>query len=236
MLLEARVLSVVYGYHEAVRNLSFGLEPCELVSLLGAGGAGKTSVLNAVMGLEPARGGRIRFDAEDITRLPVHARTRRGIRMVQERSRVFPRLSVNENILTGTVGLEEGKLPLAARLDWLYGIFPSLRERRGRLAGTLNGGEQWQLAIARALVSAPRLLLVDEVATGLAPELADQVFGLLRRLNREYGLTILLAEQNAEAALRISDRSYVLEAGACRLSGTAAELREDPRLKAAFLG
>jgi branched-chain amino acid transport system ATP-binding protein len=235
MLLEVENLSVAYGDIEAVRDLGFTLDQGELVSIIGANGAGKTSILNAVMGIQAQKGGRIRFNGEDITRLPAHQRARRGIRMVPERSRVFPRLTVYENILTGVYGLRR-KLDLQARLQWLYGIFPRLLERRGQLASTLSGGEQQQLAIARALISEPRLLLVDEVSMGLMPILVEQVFALLRQLNKEYGLTILLVEQNAMASLKISDRGYVMETGSCALAGAAADLIEHPKVKEAYLG
>jgi len=235
MLLEVEDLSVTYGDIEAVRNLDFVLDQGELVSIVGANGAGKTSILNAVMGIEPIRGGRIRFAGEDITRLPVHARARLGIRVVPERSRVFPRLSVYENMMIGLYGLPKTGA-VQERLDWLYGIFPRLRERHGQLASTLSGGEQQQLAIARALISEPRLLLVDEVSMGLMPKLVDQVFALLRQLNREFGLSILLVEQNARASLKISDRAYVMETGTCTHSGAAGDLLADPKVLEAYLG
>ncbi|HNX31791.1 MAG TPA: ABC transporter ATP-binding protein [Holophaga sp.] len=235
MLLEVENLSVTYGDIAAVRSLSFVLDQGELVSIVGANGAGKTSILNAVMGIEPIRGGKIRFDGADITHLPVHERARRGIRVVPERSRVFPRLSVYENILTGVYGLRK-KVDVPARLKWLYEIFPRLEERHDQLASTLSGGEQQQLAIARALVSEPRLLLVDEVSMGLMPKLVDQVFELLRKLNKELGLTILLVEQNAMASLKISDRGYVMEVGTCAYEGAAADLIEHPKVVEAYLG
>jgi branched-chain amino acid transport system ATP-binding protein len=235
MLLEVENLSVTYGDIEAVRHLDFNLDQGELVTIVGANGAGKTSILNAVMGIIPIRGGRIRFAGEDITRVPVHARARRGIRVVPERSRVFPRLTVLENIMTGLYGLpKQGEAQ--KRMEWLYGIFPRLQERLGQLASTLSGGEQQQLAIARALVSQPRLLLVDEVSMGLMPILVEQVFALLSQLNRELGLTILLVEQNAMASLKISSRGYVMETGTCAYQGPAAELIEHPKVKEAYLG
>jgi branched-chain amino acid transport system ATP-binding protein len=235
MLLEVENLSVTYGDIEAVRNLDFLLDQGELVSIVGANGAGKTSILNAVMGITPIHRGRIRFDGRDITRLPVHHRARLGIRVVPERSRVFPRLTVLENIMIGLYGLpKQGSVQ--GRLDWLYGIFPRLLERRGQLASTLSGGEQQQLAIARALVSEPRLLLVDEVSMGLMPKLVDQVFELLGQLNRDHGLSILLVEQNAMASLKISHRGYVMETGTCGYQGPAAELLEHPKVKEAYLG
>jgi branched-chain amino acid transport system ATP-binding protein len=235
MLLEVENLSVTYGDIEAVRGLDFVLDQGELVSIVGANGAGKTSILNAVMGIEPIRTGTIRFAGEDITRLPVHQRARRGIRVVPERSRVFPRLSVYENILTGLYGLPKTG-QAQERLKWLYGIFPRLEERRNQLASTLSGGEQQQLAISRALISDPKVLLVDEVSMGLMPKLVDQVFELLHQLNREHGLSILLVEQNAMASLKISSRGYVMETGTCAHHGPADELLENPKVKEAYLG
>ena len=235
MLLEVENLSVTYGDIAAVRNLSFILDQGELVSIVGANGAGKTSILNAVMGIEPLSSGKILFNGEDITRLPVHERARRGSRVVPERSRGFPRLTVYENIITGVYGLTK-KVAVQTRLEWLYGIFPRLQERSGQLASTLSGGEQQQLAIARALISDPRLLLVDEVSMGLMPKLVDQVFALLHQLNKELGLTILLVEQNAMASLKISHRGYVMEVGTCAYEGAAEDLIEHPKVKEAYLG
>jgi branched-chain amino acid transport system ATP-binding protein len=235
MLLEATGLHVAYGDVRAVNGVSFALEEGELVSIIGANGAGKTSILNGIMGIVPLREGQIRFRGEDLTPLPAYRRARAGIRIVPERARVFPRLSVYENLMTGVYGLKN-KIDLPRRLDWLYGLFPILKERNRQPAATLSGGEQQQLAIARALVSDPKLLIVDEVSMGLMPKLVDQVFDLLARLNREQGLTILIVEQNAMASLAISRRAYVLETGVCVHSGPAAELMEDPKVKAVYLG
>jgi branched-chain amino acid transport system ATP-binding protein len=235
MLLEATGLHVAYGDVRAVNGVSFTLAEGELVSIIGANGAGKTSILNGIMGIVPLREGHIRFRGEDLTTMPAYRRARAGIRIVPERARVFPRLSVYENLMTGVYGLKD-KIDLPRRLDWLYGLFPILKERNRQPAATLSGGEQQQLAIARALVSDPKLLIVDEVSMGLMPKLVDQVFDLLARLNREQGLSILLVEQNAMASLAISRRAYVLETGVCVHSGPAAELMEDPKVKAVYLG
>ena len=235
MLLEASGLHVAYGDVRAVNGVSFALEEGELVSIIGANGAGKTSILNGIMGIVPLREGQIRFRGEDLTPLPAYRRARAGIRIVPERARVFPRLSVYENLMTGGYGLKN-KIDLPRRLDWLYDLFPILKERNRQPAATLSGGEQQQLAIARALVSDPKLLIVDEVSMGLMPKLVDQVFDLLARLNREQGLSIRLVEQNAMASLAISRRAYVLETGVCVHSGPAAELMEDPKVKAVYLG
>lgn len=235
VLLEVHDLRVSYGDIEAVQGVSFSLDAGELVSVIGVNGAGKTSILNAVMGLVPVRGGTVRFAGNSVEKLPAHTRARSGLRLVPERSRVFPRLTVYENLLTGAYGLRK-KIALAERLDWLYGLFPILKERRDQPAQTLSGGEQQQLAIARALISGPQLLLVDEVSMGLMPKLVDQVFELLAQLNRDHGLSILLVEQNALASLQIAHRAYVLETGSVVLEGRALDLLEDPRVQRAYLG
>ncbi len=191
MLLEVRDLSVCYGDIRAVDGISLQLDEGELVSVIGANGAGKSSLLNCVMGVVPGRGGSILYAGADISGLPSHRRAALGIRFVPERARVFPRLTVYENILTGAYRLK-GKIDLPGKLRMLYELFPVLEERRDQLASTLSGGEQQMLAISRALVSDPRLLLVDEVSMGLMPVLVDRVFDVLKMLNRERGLSILL--------------------------------------------
>ncbi len=235
MLLEARDLRVSYGDVEAVHGVSFHVEEGELVSIIGANGAGKTTILNTVMGIIPSRGGSIYFRDTEITALPSHIRARQGIRLVPERARVFPLLTVFENIMTGLYGLRKST-DVPSRLSWIYELFPVLKERAKQLAQTLSGGEQQQLAIARALVSQPRLLLVDEVSMGLMPILVEKVFEVLGYLNKEENLTILLVEQNALASLSISHRAYVLETGTISIEGDAGTLREDPGVRKAYLG
>jgi len=235
MLLEARDLRVTYGDVEAVHGVSFHVEEGELVSIIGANGAGKTTILNTVMGIIPSRGGSIYFRDTEITALPSHIRARQGIRLVPERARVFPLLTVFENIMTGLYGLRKST-DVPSRLSWIYELFPVLKERAKQLAQTLSGGEQQQLAIARALVSQPRLLLVDEVSMGLMPILVEKVFEVLGYLNKEENLTILLVEQNALASLSISHRAYVLETGTISIEGDAGTLREDPGVRKAYLG
>ncbi len=235
MLLDVRDLHISYGDIEAVCGVSFHLEKGELVSIIGVNGAGKSSILQSVMGLFPPNGGTIMYKGEEITALPAHARARMGIRMVPERSRIFPRLTVYENLMTGVYGLRH-KVPVQERIEWLYEVFPVLKERRDQMGQTLSGGEQQQLSIARALISDPELLLIDEVSMGLMPKLVDEVFALLQRLNREHKLSMLLVEQNAAASLAICTRAYVLETGTCVLQGEAAELAENPRVKEVYLG
>jgi branched-chain amino acid transport system ATP-binding protein len=235
MLLEVSDLHISYGDIRAVAGVSFVLAEGELVSIIGANGAGKTSILGGLMGMVPVERGRIRFKGEDVHGRPAFERARAGIRLVPERARVFPRLSVRENLMTGVYGLHR-KVDVDSRIAWLHELFPILKERSGQPASTLSGGEQQQLAIARALISNPDLLLVDEVSMGLMPKLVDRVFAVLAQLNREHGLTILLVEQNAMASLEISHRAYVIETGVCVYEGRAGELLEDPKLKAAYLG
>jgi branched-chain amino acid transport system ATP-binding protein len=235
MLLEVRDLRIAYGDIEAVHGVSFSVEEGELVSIIGANGAGKSSILNAIMGLVPCRSGSIRFKEAEFSRMAAHERARAGIRLVPERARVFPRLTVRENLRTGLYGIHD-RTREEKQLEWLYSLFPILAERSGQNAATLSGGEQQQLAIARALISDPRLLLVDEVSMGLMPKLVDEVFRVLQDLNRQKGLTILLVEQNALASLEISNRSYVLETGRIQFEGESRILKDDPRVREAYLG
>ena len=235
MLLDARNLHIAYGDIKAVSGVSFFLEKGELVSIIGANGAGKTSILNGIMGIVPLNEGQIQFNSTEVASLATHRRAKAGIRIVPERARVFPRLSVYENLMTGVYGLRKA-INVDHQIAWLYDLFPILQERNDQPANTLSGGEQQQLAIARALISNPQLLLVDEVSMGLMPKLVDQVFEVLKQLNRQKGLTILLVEQNAMASLEISHRAYVLETGRCVHEGQAAALMEDPKVKEVYLG
>ena len=235
MLLDARDLHITYGDIRAVNGVNFYLEKGELVSIIGANGAGKTSILNGIMGIVPLKKGKIHFDNEEMTSLVTYQRARAGIRMVPERARVFPRLTVYENLMTGVYSLHK-TINVDDQITWLYDLFSILKERNDQPANTLSGGEQQQLAIARALISNPKLLLVDEVSMGLMPKLVDQVFRVLRQLNRERGLTILLVEQNAMASLEISHRAYVLETGKYVHEGLAKDLLEDPKVKEVYLG
>lgn len=232
-MLEVKDLCVAYGDIEAVHGISFEIENGELVSIIGSNGAGKTTTLRAIMGLQPVRSGSVIFDGGDITGLPAHKRAQMGIRLVPERARCFPQLSVYENLMMGVYGNSSA---LKGQLDSIYSLFPILRERSRQSANTLSGGEQQQLAIARALVSSPRLLLVDEVSMGLMPKLTAEVFDVLRSLNRDKGLTILLVEQNALASLNISDRGYVLETGNIVVHGIARDLMANERVRESYLG
>ncbi|MEW6048374.1 MAG: ABC transporter ATP-binding protein [Bacillota bacterium] len=223
-----------YGSIPALRDVSLEVRDGEVVALLGANGAGKTTTLRCIVGLLRPQGGRVTFRGEDITRRSTVEVVRKGVSMVFEGRRVFPELTVWENLLIGGYLVKEAgerQRLLAQMLD----RFPRLAERKGQLAGSLSGGEQQMLAMARALMSRPSLLLLDEPSMGLAPKVVDEVFDIIVGLHRE-GTTILLVEQNAARALEIADRAYVLETGSIVLQGTAKDLLDDPTVRRAYLG
>ena len=233
-LLEVRNLEVTYGEFAAVRGVSFEVRQGDLVTIIGANGAGKSTTLRAIMGLQRPRAGQIVFAGTDITTEPAHLRARRGISLVPEGRRILPDLTVEENLRLGAYALKAAG-DVEAALQRAYGLFPRLRERAGQRGKTLSGGEQQMLAIARSLVSRPRLLLLDEVSLGLMPTLVEQTFETIRELHRQ-GATILLVEQNARMALSVATRGYVLETGSITLSGSAADLAADSKVKKAYLG
>ena len=232
-LLGVERLSVSYGAVQAVRGLSLHVKQGEVVALLGANGAGKSSTLLAIVGLVRPSAGRVVFRGEDITGLPTERIVRTGLTLVPEGRRLFPELTVSENLAIGEVhpGGERGVLSQ----EELFGIFPVLRERRGQLAGTLSGGEQQQLAIARALMSSPDLLLLDEPSLGLAPRLAELLFDLIGTLH-ERGLTMLLVEQNVSLALQVARRAYVLASGDLKMEGSSADLLATTGISRTYLG
>ncbi|MBL8441922.1 MAG: ABC transporter ATP-binding protein [Betaproteobacteria bacterium] len=233
-MLEVTGLAVAYGGIRAVRGITFHVAEGETVALIGANGAGKTTTLKALARVLGAAGGHVRFLGQEITRLPVHRLVRTGIALVPEGRGVFPRLSVAENLAMGAF-VRRDRESIAADLERIYGYFPRLKERAGQLAGTLSGGEQQMLAIGRALMSRPRLLLLDEPSMGLAPIMVQKIFEVIRAVAAQ-GMTILLVEQNAKLALESSQRGYVLDSGEITLSGTEADLLADPRVRTAYLG
>jgi branched-chain amino acid transport system ATP-binding protein len=235
MLLKVENLNVYYGHIHAVKDVSFSLEPGEIVAVVGSNGAGKSSTIKALCGLVKPRSGKIVLDGSDITGLSPERIVRAGIGYVPEGRRVFPQMSVLENLMIGAYA-RRYKSTLARELEAIYGYFPILARRRDQLAAGLSGGEQQMLALGRALMTRPRLLVLDEPSLGLAPIIVKQVFALLQRLNREEGLSILLVEQNAYAALRIAHFAIVLETGKVRLRGRAADLVKDPEVQALYLG
>ncbi len=233
-MLEARGLEVSYGQIKAVKGIDIEVQQGELVCLIGANGAGKTTTLKSLAGTLAPSAGDIRFEGESIAGRPAHELVRRGIALVPEGRGIFGRLTVEENLRLGAYARRDGA---AIRLDMdrAYGLFPRLAERRRQSAGTLSGGEQQMLAIGRALLSRPRLLLLDEPSMGLAPILVQKIFEIIRKIAAE-GVTLLLVEQNAKLALEISHRGYVLESGRVALADTASALLANPRVRQAYLG
>lgn len=227
-------LCVAYGAVIAVEGVSFCVGQGEIVTLIGANGAGKTTVLRALSGVVPPKGGSIVFEGASIARLPPHRVARLGVAHVPEGRGIFPAMTVMENLKMGAYARGSGK-EFERNLSRVFRLFPRLAERTRQPAGTLSGGEQQMLAIGRALVAQPKLLLLDEPSMGLSPLLVEEIFRLLAEINRE-GVTILLVEQNAWMALSVAHRGYVLESGRVALAGRAETLREDPKVRAAYLG
>lgn len=234
MFLEVENLQAGYGTEEVLHGVSLRVDEGEIVSILGANGAGKTTTLLTISGLVRASGGAVRFQGEDLHTLPSHEVVRRGLTQSPEGRRVFGVLSVLENLRLGafTVGDKE---KAEQTLDWIFDLFPRLHERKDQLAGTLSGGEQQMLATGRALMTNPRIVLMDEPSMGLSPLLVKEIFTMIQELH-ESGITILLVEQNAKMALAVSDRAYVLETGTISMEGAAADLAEDDRVRKAYLG
>ena len=230
VLLEVKGLEVHYGGISAVKGIDLEVSGGELVCVIGANGAGKTSTLKAICGLLSGRSGIVRYGGEDISRCQVHELPRKGLVMVPEGRGIFPRLTVEENLAMGAYARGGN-----GRIEKQYETFPRLKERRLQVAGTLSGGEQQMLAIARALMGDPRLLLLDEPSMGLAPMMVARIFEVVREIAAR-GVTILLVEQNARLALELAHRGYVMESGTIALSGSAKALLEDPRVKEAYLG
>ncbi|MEN9430367.1 MAG: hypothetical protein RJA86_1226 [Pseudomonadota bacterium] len=231
VLLSVRQLQVAYGGIQAVKGIDLEVKEGELVCLIGANGAGKTSTLNCLGGLLKPSGGEIIYQGQDLQRIPTHERVKHGLALVPEGRGIFPKLTVAENLRMGAYArsLQVGELEQA------YERFPRLFERKEQLAGTLSGGEQQMLAIVRALLSKPKLLLLDEPSMGLAPLMVQKIFETIAEVTKE-GVAVLLVEQNAKAALQLAQRAYVMESGKISLSGDAKALAADPRVRAAYLG
>ncbi len=232
-LLEVKDIHVYYGAIHAIKGVSFQVEEGEIVTLIGANGAGKTTTLQTISGLLHSRGGSITFDGKEIGGVPAHKLVAHGLAQVPEGRRVFLQMTVEENLEMGAF-IQKGA-DISGDLEQVYQRFPRLKERRGQIAGTLSGGEQQMLAMGRALMSRPKLLMLDEPSMGLAPILVEQIFDIIKELHKS-GSTILLVEQNAQAALSIADRGYVLETGRVVTSGTGEELIHSPEIKRAYLG
>jgi branched-chain amino acid transport system ATP-binding protein len=232
-VLTLKNVNTFYGPIQALRDVSMEVDEGEIVTLIGANGAGKSTLMMTICGSPQARSGSIVYRGEDITKLPMHEIARRASAQSPEGRRIFARMSVEENLLMGSQVIKFADY--SKQLGLMFDLFPRLKERFAQRGGTLSGGEQQMLAIARALMSKPKLLLLDEPSLGLAPLVIKQIFGAIRQLNRDTGLTVLLVEQNANQALRLAHRGYVLVNGAITMAGTGAELLARPEIRAAYL-
>ena len=236
-LLEIKDMTVAYGRIEALHGISLSVEEGELVTLIGANGAGKTTTMRAISGIRPLTKGSIFFDGQDITKMKAHLRVIAGIVQAPEGRGVFPGMTVQENLDMGHYGRTfPNKTEYKTTLDRVYELFPRLAERRSQMGGTMSGGEQQMVAIGRALMARPRVLLLDEPSMGLAPMIIQQIFRIISDINKSTGVTILLVEQNAQQALSRSDRAYILETGEVVKTGPGPELLADPAIKEAYLG
>ena len=235
MLLEVHEIEVHYGKIAALKNVSLQVDSGEIVALIGANGAGKTTTLKTISGLRPLSGGRISFDGKDISRMPGHRRVVVGIGQAPEGRGIFPGMTVVENLLMGSYARKRRNGNRDEELAEVYELFPRLAERKNQAGGTMSGGEQQMLAIGRALMAKPKVLLLDEPSMGLAPMLVNQIFSIISEINRR-GTTVLLVEQNAAQALQLADRAYVLETGRVVKSAPAHDLLTDPEVQAAYLG
>ena len=233
-MLEIDDLSAAYGSFQALFGVSLRVAAGEAVGVIGPNGAGKTTLMRVVSGLLPGRAGKLAFEGRSLAGVPAYRVVARGIAHVPENRRLFPKLTVEENLRIGAY-MPQARRHFGERLAWVYELFPRLAERRNQLAGTMSGGEQQMCAIARALMSKPKLLLLDEPSAGLAPLVVQQVFDLVRKIRGE-GFTVLIVEQNVQQLLELIDRAYLLEVGRIKLSGMAAELKANPFVRQAYLG
>lgn len=235
MRLEVKDLRVHYGKIEAIKGISFVVNQGEIVSLIGANGAGKTTTLKTISGLRNVSSGQILFDGQDISKIAAHERVDLGISQAPEGRGIFPGMTVLENLEIGKFNRKNRKAEMDEDLEMVYGLFPRLKERLSQAGGTLSGGEQQMLAIGRALMARPKLLLLDEPSMGLAPQMIANIFRIITQINKQ-GVTILLVEQNAQQALQRADRAYILETGNVTKEAKASDLLNDPDVKAAYLG
>ena len=233
-MLSLAAVSAGYGSFQALFGVSLEVSRGEAVGVIGPNGAGKTTLMRVISGLIPMRDGTMTIEGREIGGLPAHRVVELGIAHVPENRRLFPRLSVEENLRLGAF-IPSARARFSERLDWVYSLFPQLKDRRGQPAGTMSGGEQQMCAIARALMSRPKVLLMDEPSAGLAPLVVQQVFDLVRKIRAE-GLTVLIVEQNVQQVLEVVDRAYLLEVGAIKISGTAAELKGNRIIREAYMG
>lgn len=233
LILKATDLNVYYGNIHAIKGISFEVNDGEIVTLIGANGAGKSTTLNTIAGLNQTRTGDIVFMDESISKIPAHKIVYKGLSLVPEGRRVFLQMTVEENLEMGA--FSQAKSTIASGLEEVYELFPRMKERRKQISGTLSGGEQQMLAMGRALMANPKLIMLDEPSMGLAPILVEQIFEIIKDLHKK-GKTILLVEQNAQAALSVADRAYVLETGQIVMTGTGEELLRSPEIKKAYLG
>lgn len=235
-MLEVKNLSTLYGNACALYDVSFRLEKEEIVSVIGANGAGKSTLMKSIMGVVKPRNGQVFRDGQEITHMPTHQIVKSGIVYVPEGRDVFTALSVQDNLKMGAFSQRVNAHEMDARFEEMYAMFPRLKERRKQLAGTLSGGEQQMLAIARGLMSRPKIIMFDEPSLGLAPVIVEEVFELVRRINLELHLSVVLVEQNAFAALSIADHAYVLENGTISMKGTGRQMLENDDIRKAYLG
>lgn len=233
-MLEVRDLNVYFGVIQAIKNISFDVDAGEVVALIGANGAGKTTTLHTVTGLLPAASGKITLDGTDLGKVPAHKIVSMGMAHVPEGRRVFAALSVYDNLKMGAYTRKDKK-EIEDSLEMVFEAFPRLKERRNQVAGTLSGGEQQMLAMGRALMSKPRIILMDEPSMGLSPLYVTEIFEIIKKIKSE-GTTVLLVEQNANMALQVADRAYVLETGRIIMDGKASDLMNDERVRKAYLG
>ena len=233
-MLSLAAVSAGYGSFQALFGVSLEVSRGEAVGVIGPNGAGKTTLMRVISGLIPMRDGTMTIEGREIGGLPAHRVVELGIAHVPENRRLFPRLSVEENLRLGAF-IPSARARFSERLDWVYSLFPRLKDRRGQPAGTMSGGEQQMCAIARALMSRPKVLLMDEPSAGLAPLVVQQVFDLVRKIRAE-GLTVLIVEQNVQQVLEVVDRAYLLEVGAIKISGTATELKGNRVIREAYMG